>query len=120
MGQTSNYGLKQWEDWEIPRRADLNQVVGSIDTALAELPYVVGQVSSMERSTTFHLGFQPTAGFLMSGEVIGFFTAAGGCYRSEQGEDSGFTVSLIEDGVTLTAGKSAFFCHYPVGYIMFR
>ena len=63
MGQTANYGLKQWETWERPRRTDLNQVVDSIDTALAgKAEIVTGRyVGDGESNQTVHLGFRPKA-----------------------------------------------------------
>lgn len=36
MGQTSNYGLKQWESWEQVKRGEVNEILGALDTALGE------------------------------------------------------------------------------------
>ena len=45
MGQTTNYGLKQWENWERPDRQGLN-------SALAELDETLGTVESQVTANT--------------------------------------------------------------------
>lgn len=37
MGQTENYGLKQWKEWEQIKRGEVNRSFGQIDTALRVL-----------------------------------------------------------------------------------
>ena len=67
MGQTTNYGLKQWENWETVKRGEVNELVGGIDTALAGLETDKAEVSILSYvgngavSQTITLGFQPTA-----------------------------------------------------------
>ena len=71
MGQTSNYGLKQWEDWEIPRRAELNAALTAVDGALhtlesGKLEAVFGTYTGDNTPRRLiHLGFQPRAVILV-------------------------------------------------------
>ena len=67
MGQTANYGLKQWENWEAPSRGALNETMAAVDGALAGLEGDKAEVSILSYvgngalSQTITLGFQPTA-----------------------------------------------------------
>ena len=60
---TTHYNLKQWEDWEVPRRAQLNEALGQIDQALGDKCEVVfGKYTGNGTATrAITLGFQPSA-----------------------------------------------------------
>ena len=72
MGQTSNYGLKQWESWEQVKRGEVNGVVSGVDTALAGLEadkaeLVTGSYTGDGAGTqAVSLGFRPRAVLVVS------------------------------------------------------
>lgn len=81
MGQTSNYGLKQWETWEVPGQASANAALTAIDGALAGLCAAIDQVEALAESRadlvfgsytgtgtskrTINLGFTPAWIFVL-------------------------------------------------------
>lgn len=84
MGQTSNYGFKQWENWEAPRRTALNEVLGQIDSAIDTKSHVVigSYVGTGTESRKISLPFTPSAVLLEDNEgtrhAFGFRDSGGG------------------------------------------
>ena len=74
MAQTEHYGIRQWEDWEVPGHTDLNGALGTIDAALAalesgKLAGVFGSYTGNDASSrTISLGFTPRAVILVNAE----------------------------------------------------
>ena len=63
MGQTENYGLKQWESWEVPGREAINAAVAAVDEALREKSEAVfgAYTGDGEEEQLIALGFAPKA-----------------------------------------------------------
>ena len=62
MGQTSNYGFKQWEAWEAPDRETVNGAAAAIDAALTgKAEYVTGSFmgNGVMGYRAINLGFRP-------------------------------------------------------------
>ena len=84
MGQTSNYGLKQWESWERVKRGEVNELVGGVDTALAGLEadkaelHFGSYTGDGEEVRAVSLGLQPKA-LLLAGRN-GVMNAGYHCY----------------------------------------
>ena len=72
MGQTSNYGFKQWENWEAPRRTALNEVLAQIDSAIDTKSHVVigSYTGTGTESRKISLPFTPAAVLLEDCEGI--------------------------------------------------
>lgn len=74
MGQTSNYGFKQWEAWERPRRGEINGALAAVDGVIkAAVDSLAGQLADKSSLVTgsytgdnadsrvIALGFTPAA-----------------------------------------------------------
>ena len=53
MAQTNQYGLRQWEREEVPRRGDVNQAMAEVDSALARVAQeAAGLVTELNSTVT--------------------------------------------------------------------
>lgn len=111
MGQTANYGLKQWENWEAPSRGTLNETMAAVDGALAGLEadkaeLVVGTYTgSGSASRTISLGFQPAAVLVENQSGMRYSGANGFCGGMAAPELSG---GLAGEDAALTVTQSGF------------
>ena len=95
MGQTSNYGFKQWEAWEQSRRGEVNAVLSAIDAALDAMEtektaLVTGIYTGDGAQTrTILLGFTPK--WFLSFDSAGHSAIQGSCYGGLALEGHGVT-----------------------------
>ena len=137
MGQTSNYGLKQWESWERVTRGEVNELVAAVDAAVkAAYQLADGKASVVfgtytangQVSQSIHLGFSPKALILVTreGYLDSPFQAGyrlGGIifpqmeFEAVYLTSSGFTVTTPEDQGQHTPNSQKYSPYY---YIAFR
>ena len=98
MGQTSNYGLKQWESWEQVKRGEVNGVIAALDEALQQAAAyrevvcglyagdgITGRTIPLGFPASFAMVFCQSAPASESYDYYiehGFLTPAGMLYRS--------------------------------------
>ena len=132
MGQTENYGLKQWESWEVPGREAINAAIAAVDGALAGLEADKAEVvtgayaGDGQRERFIELGFTPDAVLLentngsRSGSLKSF---QGGLILKDQPtnigriDTNGFTVWYLDASDLSLNGNSATRTYH---YLVFR
>ena len=138
MGQTSNYGHRQWENWEAPRRTALNEVLGQIDSAIkttydladGKASVVLGTYTANGQSSqNIHLGFSPKAlilvtreGYLDSPFQAGY-RLGGVIFPQMEFEavyltSSGFTVTMPEDQGQHTPNSQKYSPYYYIAFCL--
>ena len=94
MGQTANYGLKQWEAWERPRRGEINGALAAVDGVIkTAVDSLAGQLADKSALVTgsftgdgtegreIDLGFAPKAVYLCTdGGMAGIISGSSSCY----------------------------------------
>lgn len=101
MGQTANYGLKQWEAWERPEREAVNGTTAEIDGVLAALSSGKAQVvtgtfigDGVSGTRYFDLGAKPAVVFLVhrqNGDEVAVILE-GSSYQGAEINQDGFEV----------------------------
>ena len=136
MGQTSNYGLKQWESWERVTRGEVNELVGGVDAAVkAAYQLADGKASAVfgtytangQASQHINLGFSPRALILCTRAGLLFpptqpsFRVAGIIFPQMDFEeiyltDTGFTVRKLENMNAYSPNSSEYSPYYYIAF----
>ena len=111
MGQTANYGLKQWESWEAPQREEVNGALAVIDAALATIPQLTAgaYTGNGAEQQTISCGFTPKAVYaalyngesggagLNNNQCVGGLAVAGHPVEASRNTGS-YVVAIVEGG----------------------
>ena len=113
MGQTTNYRLKQWEDWEIPRRGEVNEILEQLDGVLAgKGEFVTGsfQGNGAMGPRTISLGFQAKLVIVGMGTQGHYLTILRGVDEGGNSIDAtGFTVTAASSNYQNKSGYTYYY-----------